>query len=37
MLDKGSAASVTVVGRSEVPLKTVLGEKIGIVIKKVGV
>ncbi|KAK2164938.1 hypothetical protein LSH36_57g03020 [Paralvinella palmiformis] len=34
MLDKGSAASVTVVGRSEVPLKTVLGEKIGIVIKK---
>ena len=34
MLDKGNAASVTLVGRSEVPLKHVLGEKIGIVIKK---
>lgn len=34
MLDKGNAASVTLVGRSEVPLKKVLGEKIGVVVKK---
>lgn len=31
----GKAESVTVVGRSPVPLKSVLGDKVGIAIKKV--
>jgi hypothetical protein len=37
MLDKGEAASVTIVGRSDVPLKQVLGEKVGSVVKLVSI
>ncbi len=37
LVTKAEAASVTVVGRSEVPLKHVLGPQIGNMVKKVKV